>query len=49
MAILKKGGTQITAPQQNSAVFTSMEYNTPNRNAFNQVKCRPMERKRNYH
>lgn len=38
MAILKKGGTQITAPQQNSAVFTSMEYNTPNRNAFNLSK-----------
>lgn len=38
MAILKKGGTQITAPQRNSAVFTSMEYNTPNRNAFNLSK-----------
>lgn len=38
MAILKKGGTQITAPQQNSAVFTSMEYNSPNRNAFNLSK-----------
>ena len=38
MAILKKGGTQITAPQQNSAVFTSMEYGSPNRNAFNLSK-----------
>lgn len=38
MAILKKGGTQITAPQQNSAVFTSMEYNSPTRNAFNLSK-----------
>ena len=38
MAIIKKGGTQITAPQQNSAVFTSMEYNSPNRNAFNLSK-----------
>lgn len=38
MAILKKGGTQITAPQKNSAVFTSMEYNSPNRNAFNLSK-----------
>ena len=38
MAILKKGGTQITAPQQNSAVFTSMEYDSPNRNAFNLSK-----------
>lgn len=38
MAILKKGGTQITAPQQNSAVFTSMVYNSPNRNAFNLSK-----------
>lgn len=38
MAILKKGGTQITAPQQNSAVFTSMEYKSPNRNAFNLSK-----------
>lgn len=38
MAILKKGGTQITAPQQNSAVFTSMDYDSPNRNAFNLSK-----------
>lgn len=38
MAILKKGGTQITAPQQNSAVFTSMAYDSPNRNAFNLSK-----------
>lgn len=38
MAILKKGGTQLTAPQKNSAVFTSMEYNAPNRNAFNLSK-----------
>lgn len=38
MAILKKGGTQITAPQKNSAVFTSMDYNSPNRNAFNLSK-----------
>lgn len=38
MAILKKGGTQITAPQQNSAVFTSMEFNSPTRNAFNLSK-----------
>ena len=38
MAFLKKGGTQITAPQQNSAVFTSMEYGSPNRNAFNLSK-----------
>lgn len=38
MAILKKGGTQITAPQKNSAVFTSMEYDSPKRNAFNLSK-----------
>lgn len=38
MAILKKGGTQLTAPQKNSAVFTSMEYDAPNRNAFNLSK-----------
>ena len=38
MAILKKGGSQITAPQKNSAVFTSMDYNSPNRNAFNLSK-----------
>lgn len=38
MAILKKGGTQITAPQQNSAVFSSIEYNSPTRNAFNLSK-----------
>lgn len=38
MAILKKGGTQITAPQKNSAVFTSMQYDSPNRNAFNLSK-----------
>lgn len=38
MAILKKGGLQITAPQQNSAVFTKMEYDSPNRNAFNLSK-----------
>lgn len=38
MAILKKGGTQITAPQKNSAVFTQMDYNAPKRNAFNLSK-----------
>lgn len=38
MAILKKGGTQLTAPQKNSAVFTSMEYAAPKRNAFNLSK-----------
>lgn len=38
MAILKKGGTQITAPQKNSAVFTSMDYDSPKRNAFNLSK-----------
>ena len=38
MAILKKGGTQITAPQKNSAVFTSMEYDSPKRNSFNLSK-----------
>lgn len=38
MSILKKGGTQLTAPQKNSAVFTSMEYDAPNRNAFNLSK-----------
>lgn len=38
MAILKKGGTQLTAPQKNSAVFTSMEYDAPTRNAFNLSK-----------
>ena len=38
MAILKKGGTQLTAPQKNSAVFTSMDYDTPKRNAFNLSK-----------
>ncbi|QRV61969.1 major capsid protein [Microvirus sp.] len=38
MAILKKGGTQLTAPQKNSAVFTSMQYDAPNRNAFNLSK-----------
>lgn len=38
MAILKKGGTQITAPQKNSAVFTQMDYNVPKRNAFNLSK-----------
>ena len=38
MAILKKGGTQLTAPQKNSAVFTSMEYDAPKRNAFNLSK-----------
>lgn len=38
MAILKKGGLQITAPQKNSAVFTQMEYDSPKRNAFNLSK-----------
>ena len=38
MAILKKGGLQITAPQQNSAVFTKMDYDSPKRNAFNLSK-----------
>lgn len=38
MAILKKGGLQITAPQQNSAVFTQIEYDSPKRNAFNLSK-----------
>ena len=38
MAILKKGGTQITAPQKNSAVFTQMDYNAPKRNALNLSK-----------
>lgn len=38
MAILKKGGLQITAPQKNSAVFTQMDYDSPKRNAFNLSK-----------
>ena len=38
MAILKKGGTHVTAPENNSAVFTSIEYDAPNRNAFNLSK-----------
>lgn len=31
----QKGGTQLTAPQENSAVFTAMQYADPQRNAFN--------------
>lgn len=38
MAILKKGGLQITAPQKNSAVFTQMDYDSPKRNVFNLSK-----------
>lgn len=38
LKLAQKGGTQITAPQQNSAVFTGMQYKTPERNAFNLSK-----------
>ena len=33
--LAQKGGTQLTAPQENSAVFTAMQYADPQRNAFN--------------
>lgn len=33
--LAQKGGTQVTAPQENSAVFTAMQYADPQRNAFN--------------
>lgn len=33
--LAQKGGTQLTAPQQNSAVFTAMQYADPQRNSFN--------------
>lgn len=36
--IAQKGGTQLTAPQKNSAVFTQMEYADPQRNTFNLSK-----------
>lgn len=36
--IAQKGGTQITAPQDNSAVFTNLEYRDPDRNVFNLSK-----------
>lgn len=38
LKLAQKGGTQITAPQQNSAVFTGMQYKSPERNAFNLSK-----------
>lgn len=33
--LAQKGGTQLTAPQENSAVFTAMQYADPQRNSFN--------------
>ena len=33
--LAQKGGTQLTAPQENSALFTAMQYADPQRNAFN--------------
>lgn len=38
LKIAQKGGIQITAPQENSAVFTAMQYADPDRNAFNLSK-----------
>lgn len=38
LRIAQKGGSQITAPQKESASFTDMQYRTPERNAFNLSK-----------
>lgn len=38
LKITQKGGTQVTAPQKNAAVFTQMQYNSPTKNAFNLSK-----------
>lgn len=38
LKITQKGGTQVTAPQKNAAVFTEMQYSSPTKNAFNLSK-----------
>ena len=38
LKLAQRGGTQITAPQDNNASFVGLEYRTPERNAFNLSK-----------